>query len=212
MGYTVLIINTRIDKNQKTNQYLQNTLKDLSKNADIKTVHYHDINDAMIEQTEPNKIILSGQNTPFKYYSKDKLNLFFETIKKTRIPILGICGGHQLLSLCYGGTVAPMRVLNEMADDYDGCWREKGFVRVIKQTVNDPVLKELDKTMIVYEDHCDEVKQVPDVFRVLCKGDQCKVQGIKHWRKPIYGVQFHPERYGQDYLDGQRILLSFLAL
>jgi len=212
MSESILIVNTRIDKHQKSDQYLIRILNQLDPKVDISSVHFEALDEQGLEQMNPSKIILGGQNTPFDCYPKDILERFFYLIKNINLPLLGICGGHQLLSLCYGGSVGPIRVLNGTLSNYEGCWREKGFVPILKQTLNDPMLKLIPSHMMVYEDHCDEIKQIPDVFRVLCKGEACRIQAMKHWRKPIYGVQFHPERFSHLHTEGKQLLLNFLAL
>jgi len=53
---------------------------------------------------------------------------------------------------------------------------------------------------------------MPDEFSLIARSDSCRVQAIAHKRAPVFGVQFHPERYDDAYPDGRIILANFFRL
>ena len=53
---------------------------------------------------------------------------------------------------------------------------------------------------------------LPPEFRLLASNDCCRLQAMGHLRRPLYGVQFHPELYTDYYPDGRQILRNFFAM
>jgi GMP synthase (glutamine-hydrolysing) len=45
----------------------------------------------------------------------------------------------------------------------------------------------------------DEVKRLPEEFKRLAESDICQIEAMRHKKKPIYGVQWHPEVYHTEY-------------
>ena len=62
----------------------------------------------------------------------------------------------------------------------------------------------------VWESHNDEVKKIPDNFEILAESENCKIQAMKHNKKPFYGLQFHPEVEHTEY--GEQIFKNFVKL
>ncbi|EHP85257.1 GMP synthase subunit A [Methanotorris formicicus] len=111
-----------------------------------------------------------------------------------KLPVLGICLGHQLIAKAYGGEVGRAE-----AEEYAST-----KVYVIEE--ND-LFKNVPKEFNAWASHKDEVKKVPEDFEVLVYSDICEVEAMKHKKKPIYGVQFHPEVAHTEY--GSEILKNF---
>jgi GMP synthase (glutamine-hydrolysing) len=82
----------------------------------------------------------------------------FKTIRGINLPLLGICGGHQLLALSYGGQVAPIKIIDSTLPGYTGCWRERGYLSIRNLKQNDPIFEGLKNEITVFENHCEEVK------------------------------------------------------
>ena len=97
-----------------------------------------------------------------------------------KLPILGICLGHQLIAMAYGGEVG--RAESE----------EYAHTKIYVKNEND-LFKNMPKEFTAWASHKDEVKKVPECFEILAYSDICDVESIKHKEKPIYGVHFHPE-------------------
>jgi GMP synthase (glutamine-hydrolysing) len=101
-------------------------------------------------------------------------------IDRLDVPILGICAGHQFMARHFGGDAAP------------GKTPEFGAVEMEVLSEGD-ILRGVPKKSIVWESHHDEVSVVPPDFEVLARSETCPVQAMRHKRKPLFGLQFHPE-------------------
>ncbi len=101
-------------------------------------------------------------------------------IKELKIPMLGICLGHQLIAYVLGGKVGK-------AEN-----PEFGLAK-IKIGDNDTILQNIPKEFIAWESHNDEVKAPPKDFRILAYSDNAKIQAMVNKDNSIFSVQFHPE-------------------
>ncbi|HKW43545.1 MAG TPA: gamma-glutamyl-gamma-aminobutyrate hydrolase family protein, partial [Thermoplasmata archaeon] len=95
-------------------------------------------------------------------------------------PILGICAGHQYMAKHFGGDAAPSKV------------PEFGKSVVDVQTP-DVLFDGLPSRFEVWESHNDEVTLLPPKFVGLASSPNCNIQAMRHERKPLFGLQFHPE-------------------
>ena len=122
-------------------------------------------------------LILSGG--PSSVYVEDapKLN---KEILDLGVPVLGICYGHQLLAYMFGGEVKP------------GKEKEYGvtYATIIKP---DKILFGLKRREKVWMSHGDTVYKLPKEFEVLAYTKNSPIAAFRHRRKPIYGLQWHPE-------------------
>lgn len=111
------------------------------------------------------------------------------------LPVLGLCYGHQLIAYMAGGKVGPAKR------------REYGATHV---TIDKPVgvLKGLNRREKVWMSHSDAVFAVPPEFEVLAYTENCPVAAFRHKRKPIYGLQWHPEVVHTE--KGMQMLRNFL--
>jgi GMP synthase (glutamine-hydrolysing) len=111
------------------------------------------------------------------------------------LPVLGLCYGHQLIAHMAGGKVGHAKR------------REYGATYV---TIDKPVdvLKGLDRWERVWMSHSDAVFSVPPEYEVLAHSENCPVAAFRHRRKPIYGLQWHPEVVHTE--KGVQMLRNFL--
>ncbi|MEP0847899.1 MAG: glutamine-hydrolyzing GMP synthase [Phycisphaerae bacterium] len=111
------------------------------------------------------------------------------------IPILGICYGMQIACQFLQGAVEA------------GAEREFGRVRL---RVREPVaiLSHMPAETSVWMSHGDIVTRVGDEFESLAETDGCPIAAVRHRRRPIFGVQFHPEVTHTPL--GSRILRNFV--
>ncbi len=132
-----------------------------------------------IRAREPSAIILTGG--PGSVYG-DGSPLPDPGIFDMDIPILGICYGHQLIAVHFGGrrAVTPARQ------------REYGRTS-IKLDVESPLFAGLPGELDVWMSHGDLVESAPAGFAVLAQSGATPVAAMVHPELPIYGVQFHPE-------------------
>jgi len=182
--------------------------------ADVscRILHLHQCSKKVLDQDKPVAVFIGGQKTPWWEYTEAELQGVTEMLRTVDVPVLGICGGHQLLAKVFGGEVAPIEKLrSQIGPGYAGCLREKGWI-TISITRDDPIFLGLSQSVVVWENHCEEVKEVPAEFVDLARGSGCRVQAMRHRLKPIYGVQFHPEiEFGRN-KQGQICLRNFVSL
>jgi len=206
----IYIVNMNLSPNSAASaRLIESAVRKVSNHTTV-IEHYKQANMKRVSDLKPVGIILSGQGSPWEDYPAQSLAGIKDLVKKTSLPVLGICGGHQLIALAYGGKVDRIQRLRP-GKGYNGCRREHGYVAV--QTVlSDSVIGPVKKNLTVYESHYDEVKKIPAGFTLLARNGTCGVQAMKSQRGQVYGVQFHPERWDKEHADGRDILVRFLKL
>jgi GMP synthase (glutamine-hydrolysing) len=119
-------------------------------------------------------------------------------LKKASFPILGICAGHQFMARFFGGEVKPSKI------------PEFGRIELTRLESQNPLMKNVPQTSIVWESHNDEVTKLPSCFINLAESENCKIQAMAHKEKPFFGVQFHPEVEHTDY--GEQMFKNFIDI
>lgn len=152
-------------------------------------------NTVPLEKINADALVLSG-GAPRIISEVEKLGYCKNYIENFNGPIMGICVGHQLMALCFGGSVAA-------ADT-----PEYGKAEIIVDKEDD-LFRGLPKKFTVWESHNDIVKACPN-FEILAHSINCPIQAMKHKRRPLYGVQFHPEVENTEY--GYEIFENFLKV
>ena len=161
-------------------------------------------------------VILSGHSTLIDDYDPADLAPLLTLIREWTGPLLGLCGGHQMIGLALGVTSAPMGPLAPGAADPwpamgAGMQREWGPSR-IHILGDDPLFAGLGGSAVVEQRHFWELKTLPEGFVRLAGSDACAIQAMRHPGRPLYGLQFHPERYTETWPDGRAILGNFFRL
>lgn len=108
------------------------------------------------------------------------------------IPLLGVCYGHQMIAKTYGGANV---VRKSPAPEF-------GWVR-INQTREHPLFEGLPRTFYSFQAHFEEIRTAPEGMVVTAESERCAIQAFYFEKKPLFGVQFHPERNADE---GQRSL------
>lgn len=169
-------------------------------------LHYTQVSQALIKEHGINYVILSGRAN--SDWGEGEMLLYekvFELIRACPVPLLGICAGLQLIALAYGAKMDYICSRNkELAI-------EKGYLPV-KILTGDKIFHGLDAEITVFQQHYCEVKELPGGFFHLASSDVSYIQCIKDGQRDVYGVQFHPERYTDDYPHGRVILENFFSL
>ncbi len=151
-----------------------------------------------VTESEPDLVILTGSSALLsKPRTWERFQPEMDLVRKAKFPVLGICYGHQIIGSAFN---APMRDLGQMLRGYEK-------VSVIKKH---PLFDGLPSDLVVAESHRQELTKVPDGFQLLAQSTTSKVEAMVHWSKPIYGVQFHPERSNEDHPHGRMILQNLL--
>jgi para-aminobenzoate synthetase component 2 len=159
--------------------------------ADIKVYRNDKISVAEIEKLNPERIVVSpGPCTP------DKAGISMEAVKafSGKIPIMGICLGHQSLVQAYGGKIIKAKKLMHGKTSkvhHDG--------KTIFKGLDNPFVATRYHSLIV------EPSTLPDCFEVSAWTDEDEIMGVRHKEIFIEGVQFHPEsiltKCGKDLLN-----------
>jgi GMP synthase (glutamine-hydrolysing) len=152
-------------------------------------------NTTSVEQIDAKALILSG-GAPRVAWESPRLGNCGDYFDRFNGPILGECVGMQLMAIHFGGTAGPSEI------------PEYGLSR-LKVIDEDDLFKRLPREFMVWESHNDEVKEVPN-FSILAMSENCKIQAVKHVKKPFYGVQFHPEVNNTE--NGSQILKNFVSV
>ena len=205
----VYLVDNTIEGKGDSPREIRAVLGRLIPGLEILTEPFHHVTRERVRSLKPSHIILSGQSHPWDKYTPESLAGVFDVIKQASQPILGVCGGHQQIALAYGSEVGLMGRV-EPGEGYDGAKRERGFFPI--ENTGEGLFKGLPSTVTVWHSHCDEVKQVPDGFRCTASNETCAIQAMQQKGRRVYGVQFHPELFDEDYPEGRRIVENFLAL
>ncbi len=147
-----------------------------------------------------NAIIISGSQRKLAEIGTFELYAnVAELVKQCQKPILGICFGHQLISMAYYEDVVPMEQ------------RIEGYY-MVKKLYEDDLFAGLSEKILVMESHEEMVANVPYEFTKIAESPNCPIEAIKHRMLPIYGVQFHPERFDDKHPAGAIILENFFRV
>jgi len=149
-----------------------------------------------IEGMKPQRIVISpGPSTPLSAgISNDVIRHF-----GPRLPILGVCLGHQCVGYSYGATIGQAREIMH------------GKSSLIHHN-NQGVLAGLPNpfSAIRYHSLVVQHETLPDCLEVTAWTDDGTIMGLRHRQYPVEGIQFHPESFMTEV--GKDVLKNFLQL
>ena len=163
----------------------------------IEVIRNNDKTPKEIESLHPRAIILSpGPGKP------SDAGVCIDAIKhfKNKLPILGICLGHQAICEAFGGKVTyAKRIMH-------------GKMSEINIDNKSPIFKGLGPKIKVarYNSLVAENASLPEELEIIAKCDDDTIMGLKHKEFDIYGLQFHPESVLT--ADGIKIAQNFLDI
>jgi GMP synthase-like glutamine amidotransferase len=177
------------------------------------TVHLSEVANAA-RQFAPDAIVMSGTFADFDYYNPQHIESFKKFILKTRIPVLAICGAHQLVGMAFG---AKLKTLDDLDLDKKRTDRmveyQYRFVKIVDKA--DPIFEgnddegsgiwqeytTEDDILRVWQNHGVQVDGVPEGFKLLATSYLCKNQMMvkRSDSQLIYCVQFHLEKSFEDW-------------
>lgn len=139
-------------------------------------------------------VILSG--SPFSVSDKNAPEPDLAQIK-TKMPILGVCYGAQLLAHQSGGNIMPSKI------------REYGRANLSFIDHTNELMKGMSEGCQVWMSHGDTILDAPKGFVVITSTDDVKIAGYKINNEATYGIQFHPEVYHT--AEGMMLLQNFVV-
>lgn len=162
---------------------------------DIRVVRNDEVSVEEIGEMSPTHIILS----PGPGYPKDA-GICKEIIEKLqgRIPILGVCLGHQAICEVYGARIVHAKELMH---------GKKSLIHINRQTT---LFKGMADQMEAARYHSLIAKgeKFPEVLRVTARDNNGEVMAVEHKKYPVFGVQFHPESIMTP--EGEKVMRNFL--
>jgi len=147
-----------------------------------------------LDRMNPDQIVVSpGPGVPDRAgISEDVVRHFHG-----RVPILGVCLGHQAIGEVFGGRIVPAPTLMH------------GKVSRITHD-NRAVFEGLPQGFIATRYHSLIVADIPDCLEVTATSDDGVLMGLRHRNAPTEGIQFHPESIMTEV--GRSLLGNFLKL
>jgi len=164
--------------------------------ADVRVVRNDQASAAEVEAMAPEKLVVSpGPCTP------KEAGISVELIDRLagKLPILGVCLGHQCIGEAFGGEVAyagEVRHGKSSRIEHDG----KGVFRGLPNPFE----------AIRYHSLAITPESLPECLEVSARSDSGVIMGVRHREYPIEGVQFHPESIATPV--GKELLRNFLDL
>ena len=145
---------------------------------------------------EPDAIVISpGPGKP------SDAGVCIELIRqlKGRIPILGVCLGHQAIGEAFGATVTHASRLMH------------GKTSLLTDVADDIIFKGIKKPVQVARYHSLSVQEstLPEELEVTARSDDGELMSMRHREYPIYGLQFHPESVMTP--EGSAMIRNFLV-
>lgn len=158
--------------------------------ADIRVERNDQITIDEIESLNPEKIVISpGPCTP------EKAGISVAVIKHFagKVPLLGVCLGHQSVGAAFGGEVIKAgKLMHGKTSEvrHDG--------KTLFKNLPNPFTATRYHSLVLNR------KTLPDCFEISAESDDNEIMGIRHKELPVEGVQFHPESilttHGKDLL------------
>ena len=147
--------------------------------ADMRVERNDQISIEEIEALNPKKIVISpGPCTP------DKAGVSVAVIKHFagKVPLLGVCLGHQSVGAAFGGEIIKAgKLMHGKTSEvrHDG--------KTLFKDLPNPFTATRYHSLVLNR------KTLPDCFEISAESDDNEIMGIRHKELPAEGVQFHPE-------------------
>ncbi len=166
-------------------------------NPDIEVVRNDALTVEGLEAMHPDAIILSpGPGRPADAGICEEAALRLSG----KVPILGVCLGHQAICEAFGGVVGYAKELMH------------GKSSVAKLDATSPIFKGMpEQTQVArYHSLAAEEEALPECLKVISRTDDGEVMAVQHTEFPTFGLQFHPESILTP--EGRTILKNFLEI
>ncbi|HED23621.1 MAG TPA: aminodeoxychorismate/anthranilate synthase component II [Firmicutes bacterium] len=169
-------------------------LGELAGGMELRVIRNDKIDPEEVGRLDPQRIVLSpGPGNP------DGAGACLEIVRRLegRIPLLGVCLGHQVIGQAYGGEI--IRAGNLMHGKVSAINHDsKGIFRGLKNCFK----------AARYHSLVVNSARLPPALAVTATSEDGEIMGLKHRRYPVWGIQFHPESIMTE--NGKKIIKNFL--
>lgn len=166
-------------------------------NPDITVIRNDEMGIAEIEKLAPEHIILSpGPGRPSDAGICEDVIQFF----KGKIPIFGVCLGHQAICEVFGARVGYAKKLMH------------GKMSVVNIDTESRIFEGMGNTMEAarYHSLSADGSTIPKELKVIASTSDGEIMAVEHVSCPVYGVQFHPESILTP--EGKKVIENFLKI
>ena len=193
---------------------IASNVQKLVKQPEIQVTPLGELKADFVREFKPDAIVLSGTFRDFDYYHERLIENFNSFILQNEVPVLAICGGHQLVGQAFGATVVTLdkKLPAERRPDRVIEYQYR-FVKITD--VTDPIFTGIkdpeddrwrsytkkQHLLRVWQNHGLQLDRLPEGFQHLARGYRSEIQMmVRRTRQQlIYGVQFHIEKSFQDW-------------
>jgi len=186
----ILMIDNYDSFNYNLVQYL------LMLSAEVHVARNDVITIAEVEGMAPSHIVISpGPGRP------EDAGISLELVRRAsgRVPILGVCLGHQAIGRAFGGTIVPAKQLMHGKTSAVTTDRSELFAGIPSPF-----------TAMRYHSLAVERDTLPACLEICAESEDGEIMGLRHREHHTWGIQFHPESIMTP--KGKRILKNFLSL
>ncbi len=193
---------------------IESNIRMLVRRPVIRVVHLADLDEDVVRDFDPDAIVLSGTLRDFDLYHPALLDRFTRFIRDTNVPVMGICGGHQMIGLAFGANILTLDGLLPREKRHGRMIEyQYRFVRITR--MEDPIFAGIDDRpghrwqkytnrrhlLRVWQNHGLQLDRLPEGFTKLARGYLSEVQMMvrRSDRQLIYSTQFHLEKSFQDW-------------
>ncbi|HDM76246.1 MAG TPA: aminodeoxychorismate/anthranilate synthase component II [Deltaproteobacteria bacterium] len=183
-----------IDNYDSFTYNLVQILGEIAGDNDIRTIRNNKVTVDEIESWRPDGIVIS----PGPGYPGDA-GISVDTVRRLgkKVPILGVCLGHQAIAHAFGGEIVPCSEImhgktSSIFHDSTG----------IFEGVEVPFVATRYHSLVVRRE------SLPEIFKISAQTSNGIIMGIRHKYYPIEGIQFHPESILTT--SGKKLLANFL--
>jgi len=165
-------------------------------NPEVHVIRNNQFEVDRIEKWQPSHIVISpGPGRP------EDAGHSIDVVKKygTHIPILGVCLGHQVIAVAYGGNVIQSPEIVH------------GKTSKIQHS-RSPLFNGINGSFTAtrYHSLVTERETLPTELKITAELENGLIMGIEHESQPVIGVQFHPESIATE--NGIQIIHNFLKI
>ena len=164
---------------------------------DIRVIRNDELTVAQIEALQPERIILSpGPGRP-----EDAGNIMeIATTLGTKIPVLGVCLGHQAICETYGAAICHAKKIMH------------GKQSTVTVDTGKAIFQGMEEKIRVarYHSLVADDNTMPEELEVIARDENGEIMAVKHREYDTYGLQFHPESILTP--DGMKMIENFLNI